>query len=324
MAHNIQTRDIQTGVKMAWHKKTNVVESITAENCGIVYGMSIEPLYIKRGETLIEVDGRQVVSTDDGLPVGRAVGQDYKLIANSEIWNAVASGLEGSTHEIVSCGTVSDRSLGFISVKVSDNFIAANRDTANVMNVIWGHGGNKAVVARSGFTVVVCQNTLNMAMAERADFKLSIRHTSKANVFDLSKAIDTHIGVAAEFKMAMDELHAVSATASVARKIYAGFLSDETPETKTGVTRLSNTVDSMESLFCTGKGNAGRTMADVLNGATDYYSHGNGENPWKQFVSSEFGAAGTNKSRLLDVLRNPAELSATILRGENVLAELGI
>ena len=324
MAHNIQTRDIQTGVKMAWHKKTNVVESITAENCGIIYSMSIEPLYIKRGDLLVEANGRQVVSNDDGLPVGRAVGQDYKLIANSEIWNAVASGLEGSKHEIVSCGTVSDRSLGFISVKVSDNFIAANRDTANVMNVIWGHGGNKSVVARSGFTVVVCQNTLNVAMAEHADFKLSIRHTAKANVFDLSKAIDAHIGVAAEFKSAMDALHSVNATASVARKIYAGFLADETPETKTGVTRLSNAVDSMETLFASGKGNAGRTMADVLNGATDYYSHGNGENPWKQFVSSEFGAAGTNKTRLLEILRNPAELSATILRGESVLADLGI
>lgn len=309
---------------MAWHKKTNVVESITAENCGIIYGMSIEPLYIKRGDLLVEANGRQVVSNDDGLPVGRAVGQDYKLIANSEIWNAVASGLEGSKHEIVSCGTVSDRSLGFISVKVSDNFIAANRDTANVMNVIWGHGGNKSVVARSGFTVVVCQNTLNVAMAEHADFKLSIRHTAKANVFDLSKAIDAHIGVAAEFKSAMDALHSVNATASVARKIYAGFLADETPETKTGVTRLSNAVDSMETLFASGKGNAGRTMADVLNGATDYYSHGNGENPWKQFVSSEFGAAGTNKTRLLEILRNPAELSATILRGESVLADLGI
>lgn len=327
MAHNIQLRDIQTGNEMAWHKLTKVEKDITAQNCGIYYGMEMRDLYFSNGKDLVLGNGRQIVSLDDGLPVGRAVGKDYQLIANVEIWDTVKNALEGTKHSVVSCGTVANRSLGFVSVKVSDDFIAAGRNTQSVMNVIWGHGGNKSVIGRSGFTVVVCENTLNMAMAEKSDFKLSIRHTAKANVLDLGRAIEAHIGVEAEFKLAMNHLHAIDATPSVARKIYAGFVSGGvTPETKTGISRFNNTVNRMAELFQYGKGNSGRTMADVLNGATDYYSHessGGAENPWKQFSSSEFGSGNARKTEFAGLLSDSVQRLETVRHGESVLLALG-
>jgi hypothetical protein len=329
MSANIQLRDVQVGNEMAWHKLTVIEPNITSENCRIRYDMSIEPIYFRTpAGDYAEANGRQIVASDDGLPVGKVVGKDYKLISNSEVWDSVQNGLGGTKHKIVSCGTVDNRALGFVSIKIAEDFHAANRNTQAVMNVLWGHGGNKAVIARTGFTVVVCQNTFNMAMSERSDFKLSIRHTSKANVLDLGKAIDAHIGVTAEFQKAMNELNSVDASPTTARKVYTGFLCDEeVPETKTGISRLSNTVDDMVSLFQRGKGNAGRTMADVFNGATDYYSHessGGRANAWKQFNSSEFGSGDKRKSEFFEVLTNPDALAATVRQGEKVLLALGI
>jgi hypothetical protein len=329
MAHNIQRRDIQTGIEMAWHKLTSVVPEITNDNCGILYPMYVADTYFNSpdGEQ-IRSNGKQIVSADDNLPVGRVVGDDYKLISNSEIWEAIQSSIAGTGHKIISCGTVNDRSLGFVSIKVSKDFIAANRETQSVINVLWGHGGNRAVIARSGFTVIVCQNTFNMALSEKSEFRLSIRHTANSNVLDLTKAIDSHVGVAAEFKSAMDSMATISATASDARKIYAGFLlsGEEIPETKTGVSRFSNTIDSMVNLFANGRGNKGRDMADVFNGLTDYYSHfssGKGGN-WKQFVSSEFGSGNTYKSRFFDILTSPADLRDVKSNGEKALLALGL
>ena len=326
MAHNIQKRDIQTGISMAWHKLTNVVEKIDETTASILYPMYISDTFYRDADGNEQVaNARQIVSSDDNLPIGRGVGVDYKLISNREIWESVVQGLEGTKHEVVSVGTVNDRSLGFISVKIAEDFKAANRETAATLNIMWGHGGNKAVLARTGFTVVVCQNTLDIAMAEKSDLKLSIRHTAKANVLDLGKAIDSHIGVAAEFKKAMDGLHVIEAKADTARKIYAGFLSEgETPETKTGISRLTNTVDELERLFNSGKGNSGRTMADVFNGLTDLYSHGNGQNPWKQYVSSEFGAGSKTKSEFFDVLNCASRRDDAKRNGEKVLLELGL
>ncbi len=325
--HNIQKRDIQTGITMGWHNLTNVVEKIDGTNAGILYPMYISETYFKTPDGVeVAANGRQIVSSDDNLPIGRAVGSDYKLISNCEIWDAVQEGLSGTQHQIVSCGTVADRSLGFVSVKVSDDFIAAKRETQNVMNILWGHGGNKAVTARSGFTVVVCQNTFNMAMAEKSDFKLSLRHTANANILDLSKAIDAHIGVAAEFKLAMDKMDSVDVKQSDARKIFAGFISGgETPESKTGISRFANTLDRIQELFVSGKGNSGRTMADVFNGVTDYFSHeSTGGTAWKQFTSSEFGSAGNRKSDFFEVLTDDAALRDTVRKGEGILLTLGL
>ena len=328
MAHNIQARDVQVGIEMAWHKLTQVEPVINSGNCRILYPMSIRDLHFvdDKGNS-VKGNGRQIVSDDDNLPVGRAVGADYKLIDNKSIWDSVQAGLAGTKHEVVSCGTVNDRSLGFVSIKIADDFKAANRQTKSVMNVLWGHGGNKAVIARSGFTVVVCQNTFNAAMAEDSDFKLSIRHTAKADVLDLGKAIDAHIGVVAEFKNAMDEFHSVDVKTDDARKIFAGFITDnKIPKTKTGISRFTNTLDKIQNLFLVGKGNSGRTLADVFNGVTDYYSHesSGGDSRWKQFVSSEFGAGDVRKGEFFDVLSDRNSTEAVKRQGELVLSALGI
>lgn len=326
--HNIQTRDVQVGVEMAWHKLTKVEEKIDRNNCRILYPMAMHPLYYQDSDgNFREANGRQIISLDDGGAVGRPVGKDYKLIANTEIWDAVEQGLAGTQHQIVSCGSVNNRALGFISVKISEQFKAANRETNSTMNILWGHGGNRAVVARTGFTVVVCQNTYNMAMKEKGDFKLSIRHTAKANVLDLGKAIDAHIGVVAEFKNAMDEFHSVDVKTDDARKIFAGFIADDKiPETKTGISRFTNTLDKVQNLFLVGKGNSGRTLADVFNGVTDYYSHesSGGDSRWKQFVSSEFGAGDVRKGEFFDVLSDRNSTEAVKRQGELVLSALGI
>lgn len=326
MSHNIQERDIQTGTEMAWHKRTSMVEDIDRSNCGILYGMAIADTYYKHNEQYIQANGRQIYALDDNLPVGRPVGADYKLIPNSDIWEAVESGLAGTKHKMVSCGTVNNRSLGFISVKVSDDFIAASRETQSVMNVLWGHGGNSAVVARSGFTVVVCQNTYTAAMSEHSDFKLSFRHTAKTNILDLGRAIDAHMGVEAEFKRAMNELAATSCNEDKAHAIYCGFLckSEEGPDTARGASRMMNKAEKMTNLFQSGAGNEGRTMADVFNGATDFYTHSSakGKSDWNQFVTSEFGISRIRKNEFYNMLTDEAALNQTIARGERAMEQV--
>jgi hypothetical protein len=328
MSHNIQKRDVQVGIETAWHGLTVVEPEIRKDNCRIVYPLEICPTFFKRADGVeVPANGRQIVSLDDGLPVGRPVGADYKLIANEAIWDAVMNGIAGTSHKPVSCGTVNDRSLGFISVKVADDFKAAGREHKPILNVLWGHGGNKAVVAKTGVTTVVCQNTFTLAMGEGSDFKLSIRHTANANLIDLQEAIDAHIGVVAEFQTAMNTFEASSVTPDTARKVYAGFLAgDEVPETKTGISRLTNSVNRLAELFATGKGNRGCTVADLFNGATDYYSHesSGGDSTWKQFVSSEFGAGANRKVEFYDMLRDEARFNATLARGEKTLQALGI
>lgn len=327
--HNLQDRDIQTGVKQAWHGKTNIVESITKENCGIGYDMTISPLYITKPDgELVETPHRQIVSLDDNLPIGKPVSDKYALISNTQILDMIGESLTGTRHEVVSVGTVNDRALGFYSVQLDEQFTAANRLTDSVLNILWGHGGNMALMARSGFTVVVCQNTFNAALGRKGrDMNLTIKHTKNAHqrIEGMEKAIEAYIGVAAEFKAAMNSLAEQDCTVETATRIVGGILVPDTFERDNEVsTRTKNTIDRVVNLFQTGAGNSGRNLADVFNAATDYFSHesSGGKDRMKQYVSSEFGAGNRMKQTFFDVLTNESEVARVTSRGEKVLLAL--
>jgi hypothetical protein len=323
--HNIQNRDIQTGVEMAWHKLTNVVEQVKEENVGILYPMDIVQCYHSVPSGMAESNGRQIVSLDDCLPVGSVVGADYKLIPNREIWDEVQLALAGTGHKIVSAGTVGNRSTGFISVKVCESFQAARRLTNTALNILWGHGGNRSVSYRTGVTVVVCQNTLNLALRDKA--RVSIRHTRSANIGDLGREIDAHVGVTAEFRMAMDSLDSQPCSTPRAEALFAGFLGTKADSMgQTGQTKLKLSLGRLSRLHRHGAGNYGQTMADCFNAVTDYYSHESAGmvTPWKQYVASEFGTAGARKQEFFEAISTYEGQQELVARGKGVMASLGL
>ena len=327
MAANLQERDIQTGLTQAWHGLTHIVTSITKENAGINYDMETRPLFIEKTDgTKIETDHKQIISLDDELPIGKPVSDGYCLIENSRIWDMVQDALGGMKHNIVSVGTVDNRSKGFISVKLDEAFTAASRLTEPLLNLIWGHGGNISLIARSGFTVTVCENTFNVNLGRKGkEFNMKLKHTKNAlnRIDNMNEAIQSYAGVVAEFQAAMDSFESVPCDEENARKIIGGVIVPDSFERDlTVATRTRNNIDRMVTLFGHGAGNKGQTNADVFNAATDYYSHessGGDNNRMKQFVSSEFGSGQRMKDTFFSVLSNEDELATVRTRGEKVM-----
>lgn len=313
--HNIQERDIQTGLNQAWHGLTNVVDTVTKENSGIMYDLNFNRLtYTAPDETVIETDSYQISAADDNLPIGKPVSKKYQPFSNEQIWDMLDEALKGTHHEIDSIGTVNDRSIGFVSVKIADTFNAANREHNPYLNIGWGHGGTLGVIAKTGITCIVCENTFNAAMAEKSEFKVKLKHTRNANLMDLTDAIEAHIGVTAEFQMALEHMGQIKCQSHNAQRMYLGHLLENKADKKVS-SRTVNVMNRMTELYREGKGNSGETMADCFNGLTDYYTHesaGGLENSRKQFESSEFGSGSQNKSRFFKNLQKD--------HGENLLA----
>ena len=331
MAANIQSRDIQTGIEQAWHGMTVIQNPITKENSGIAYAMDTRPLFIEKSDgTKIETEYKQIIACDDELPVGKPVSQGYCLIDNCTIFDMVNDALTGmigaNRHQIVSVGTVDDRSKGFMSIKLEEAFIAASRNTEPLLNILWGHGGNISLIARSGFTVTVCQNTFNVNLGRKGkDFNLTLKHTKNAlnRIENMGKAIENYAGVVAEFKLAMDSFEAKDCDEENAKKIISGIVAPVTFEKELKIaTRSKNTIERITELFVGGAGNSGKNLADVFNAATDYYSHessGGDTNRMKQFISSEFGSANTAKDTFFNVLSDDDSLATVKTRGEKVM-----
>lgn len=326
MAANILNRDIQVGIDQAWHGKTRIEKVISRENCGIVYPMRKEQLILNNGKL---TEHFAIVSDDDGMAIGNPVKKNYKLISNEQMFDMVEQSLAGTSHKIVSIGSIGNREKVFCSIRLSDNFTAGGRETENTLNVLWGHGGVFGVVARSGFTVIVCANTFALAMRKGGkDFALSLRHTGNADlkIENMAKAIDGNYGVTAEFKKAMDEFSAASVSKNEAKQFIAGFLVRDTEELAEVSTRTENNINRINQLFNSGAGNKGESRCDLFNAFTDFFSHesSGGDNRWKQFESSEFGDGNRKKAEAYrsisgETVPDLGDWNAIVKRGDKVL-----
>jgi hypothetical protein len=364
MAHQILSRDIQTGTEMAWHKLTNIVNVITRENSGICYGMETRPTFyrVPTGTTLYmigtEADGvtpvlspecpehpvdekgreiegweaplpfvserpefvvnggKQLVGLDNQIRIGGAVNDTYQEITNGVMFETIDAALANIPHKIVSAGTVEQRTKVFVSVEIVGAAIvnAAGRDTKSVLNFIWGHGGKMAVKTKTGLTVIVCANTLAMALRESGDFASVLKHTKNAlgKLPNLAKTVAEHFGATARFQADCDKLANESCTSTQAREIFTGLLNMPANLSKwepaKQSTRTANQVDTMIKLFL-----------------SDYYTHASsgGEDKWKQNVSSEFGSGATAKEDFYRLLSGTvSDHSRTREESKEGLAEL--
>lgn len=302
--HNIQENDIQIGIEQAWHNLTTIRNPIVlSEVPEVRYEMETRPIFVEINGEKIQSDFKHIVALDKNIIVGNPVGAKYSLLSNRQILDMVGEALGSVKHEVVSVGTVANRSLAFASIKLADSDIRmARRETVNVLNILWGHGGNMPVIAKTTNTVTVCNNTFDVNMQSKSAFTLKLKHCLNAvdKLTNFSEAIDAHYGAVAEFKLAMEKLSNRTCDEQRATRITAGILGNGEEMS----TRTANTVERVVQLYRNGAGNQGKDMSDLFHGFTDYYSHesAGGNNQWKQYVSSEFGAAGKAKREVFDTL----------------------
>lgn len=322
MSHQILERDIQIGTELAWHKLTQVVESIDLRNNGIRYPMITVPNYVKYNGVEIPTGSRSIISKDDGLPIALPVGAKYQLLSNEHICDMVADSLVGVPYKVVSIGSINNRGEVFVSIEIdgANTVVAAGRETKSVLNVLWSHSGKIPVIAKTGLIVVVCANTQQMALNEKSDFSFRVKHTLNAldKLEGMEKAIDCHVGVTAAFKKAMDSLANIKCDTSRAERMVAGIISADGEAMST---RARNTVTEIVGLFSTGAGNRASDMSDVYNSLTDYYTHSSrgGDSVWRQFVSSEFCSGANSKREAYEILTNAESRKQAEKRGDKAL-----
>lgn len=329
--HEINSRDIQVGHEIAWHHLTTLVDPsvpIDTANCRICYPMVKSPTFLQQPDGSFKEDGQyRIVSQDDNLPIGGAVGKGYVIVDNC---NRIEGALEvcakhGGTIE--SCGTVRDREIGFCSIQVEAQLVIADQPTTAFLNRVWGHGGTKGLVDKLSLIKQVCANTIQMSLAEYSDFTTTARHTQGSinQMGDLSKTFDAYKKLVASYKETIEKWARQKITAEKARNVFAGFVVRDADPSEVS-TRSANIVEELMVSFNKGKGNNGKTVEDVFSAFTDYYTHKSaGEDMWKQFESSEFGSGLDRKItayRLLkgDNVKGMGALEQVIARGKKVNA----
>jgi hypothetical protein len=166
-----------------------------------------------------------------------------------------------------------------------------------------------------------------MAFQTKGEQGFNIAHTRNASVriMNMAQIFNDTLHGRRIFEEKMAELYSIECDLSKAERFVAGFLADKTKAEEKLSTRTFNQMTEIVSLAWNGAGNRGGNLFYLAQGATEYWTRGNGtgganKDLGRKAFSSEFGLGMDNKCNFLAALSNPSQREKFIKRGDLVLS----
>jgi hypothetical protein len=302
----------------AWHGKEKPVgESITI---GDVREHGLHPRIVE-GTVTAAIGDQQVTLKDYKSLVAitnkgemhplHISGQRYSIIQNEDVWNTMSTAFQGVDipYKLTCVGTLSGLRRYFISVAIGDgNGFEVNGDQFHGnINFLTGHNG-MAFRAHDSLYRVVCGNTFinSLGGQKNLDFKVYHKGNATAHCEKLGEYLNAVLQGRVVFTEAMERLAAIQVADTDIEAVVGGYFLNKAFERGEKLERFStrtlNQVQGISDLTRHarhGLGNSGRTMYDVFNGATQYYTSGDGvgktTSVGRKAYSSEFGTGSERK-----------------------------
>ncbi len=148
------------------------------------FSQTLERPLFAAGVPVAIPDQKALIAADDGRYLA-TVGADYGVIQDSTAAQSIIGAL-GHDAPFQTGGLLGDRGqkrwlLGELAgepIRVKGNDVIRQ-----YLLAYWGHDGRTAYTLANCATRVVCANTVAAAMGEQGGFRVSIRHTSKAESY---------------------------------------------------------------------------------------------------------------------------------------------
>lgn len=323
MSSGLETsRDYQVGLVQAWHRQTKVLPVIGADAFPEIIAA---PLTYEAGGQLHQWEGMSVpISADDGLPVGTAFGSSYSLFTPRDAMAYLEQVLAGTGHRVESLGMIFDRSRWFVTFSLDELAEVAPRGEAFKLTASGGLDKSQSPSFNLTHTVAVCANTVRVARAGRAVFSSKLTKGFAARLEASRANLGEVVGMARIWNETLRGLEATRATVDEARAVYAADLSEAGADLRSA--RSSNLLDELVVGFRSGRGNAGATRLDTLNGYTEVFGSGltgatSRRDSFARWQSSEFGGFSDRKSAFAESITAPGGWDRMVAEGADALAD---
>lgn len=282
----------------------------------------------------LELPWRILISKDDGKPCADPFNPEtFGYITPQTAWHMVEQALTGTKYTVERMGMLWNRSFWFVSICLDELKELSRQGEYFRLNFSGGLDGSESPQGELSHIRAVCWNTIS-ASRRSGEYLFKVRQTiNSGKRLELAqKDVEKAVGMAGLFNKTLKELEETSCNQDTAMLLYAGDVarrggdfsfkkSKKTGEEKEN--RARNTVNEMVNLFKYGKGNEGKTLADVLNGYSEFMTHGRKEtktNIWRIAASSEFGGNSDNKANFMNCLVDEKEFTSLVNEGEKALA----
>lgn len=213
---------------------------------------------------------------------------------------------------IATAGTLGNMKRFYFSVLMDEFQIVApdGHSIKSYLAFLTSHDGVWTPTIKDSHTKPVCANTVGAITRELANFVLTGKHTTNglASLDNLGPAIEAFAQGTKTISAEYEKLANIPTDYQTSREIAAGYAfadliasKKRIPDNVTMTTQAFNTAEEITQLSRTGKGNDGSSLYSLYNGATDFWSNGNGAGSMKVGISkrvsrSHFGQAAEHKS----------------------------
>ena len=269
--------------------------------------------------------------------------QGYQPLENLQFFEIAEKAFSdlGIPMPVETAGTLGNMARFYFSVDASALGAIKTPDGQAIrafLSFLTSHDGFIAPSIFDSYIRVVCANTFGFVMRELHNFALVGKHTSGglASLDNLGKALENWMAGKAEVEKAMERLANVALSRDAMREVAAGyFFSDaiasgsRIPDNVTMTTQSFNATEEITQLARTGSGNRGESAFDLWNGATDYWSNGNGAGSIrvglaKRVARAQFGGAADHKAAFSRYIFNPEAVEVCRKIGARALQNYAI
>lgn len=340
MAHGIEKTDMMLStLGFSWHRKDTLVETIDEQTANPLFFEVIEsPLMVNIDGQLVNMAGykslvadhravRPDLAPEDQLIPLHIPKDGYKVISNREIFSVAEKALKEVDATITSVMTLESGKKFALSVNLGDNVLKVNNDEIHAhLNFVSSHDGTLNMKAYDSTIRIVCMNTLRWSLESAGQVGFNVRHTKNAELAlsNLPELIENILKGRVNFKEVMEYLATCKVDSNEALAMAAGYFMIESGAPKLS-TRAFNSAQAIVGLFSNGLGNHGKSLYDLANGATEYWTSGDGvgrkaDQATKSY-KAEFGMAADHKNRFVELLANEDERNRAKEIGAEAVAE---
>lgn len=234
----------------------------------------------------------------------------YEVIPNRAIWEALKTSLAGVGAKVVSAMTIEGGKKFCVSAEIGDpNWSIGGDKCAAFLHFLSSHNGTLAMNAFDLGYRFSCDNQWKMGM-KKSEHLFKVYHTKNAGLAmsGMGDLLNQVLQNRILWTEALENLQRIKVNAKSAMEITAGHLLGQTSKSPEKFsTRSMNSATEIARLFSHGQGNKGETMYDLFNGATEYWSSGEGTgkgrgNPSERMYRSVYGRASDNKESFAAML----------------------
>lgn len=316
MTANVQSM-FYTGQR-PWHGLgTEIVGAATAAQAitaaGLTWSVNREPVFFKRNGALVEIPGKRAIVREDTGAVFGVMGDGYTPIQNHQsfdFFDAIVGEGKAIYH---TAGALGNGERVWILAKLPQDIMIDGGDMVEKFLLLSNaHDGTAALRMFFSPIRVVCQNTLNAALAKGQGEGIAIRHTSSAldRVAEARRALGIALKYYDDFGRCCNELCARQITAAALDDYYRTLVPDNAKADNKA--RTQNIRSDFGRLFRRGKGNSAPgvrgTWWAAYNSITEYADHERStrgesalERQSNRLESSWFGSGADLKQRAWDV-----------------------